>query len=811
MSKKSDKYRLQQPRPQQAKGQRAQAAKPKQAEIIKPELALGKDDPAMKFGLLLIVLIATFFCYKYTLKNQFTNWDDGLYVETNPYIKNLTWDNMKMILLHNITNNYYHPITMLTIAWNYYTSKMDPGAYYLTNVVIHVMGTAAMFFLFIAIFNTMAKRGYAEVKGKLWLAAFGALFYGVHPMHVESVSWLAERKDVLYSLFYSLGMIAYINYCSHKDFKWAALVILLYGCSMLSKPLAVVFPFSLMAIDILFRRDKESEKLLWDIVAFGALLILALGVMVGVVKANLIRKPVVDAIVMIGLFATWGLTVYKFNQKKFSTVLLEKVPFFLVSLAAGIWAWQAQKASGAVASFNTFSIAQRFMFATFGLTMYFIKAFVPFHLCSYYPYPNIDNRQLLDWHFYIKPMSVIAAPTVVIIAAFVFAKKYLRAILFGAGFLLFSVALFFLLLYYPGDKDKIISWYFYVAPICALAALTLPVLITYLFFKEYLRPVIFGLSFFFVNLMFVLQFVSSGPAILADRYCYVAYLGLFFIVVYGVGLLIDKWESLKIPLQLILLGFAVYLAVGCYNRTKVWHNTKTLWQDVIKKYPGRVQTSYKNLGNFYADLGPTNFAYYDSAYTNYVTLVKIHLADAGTYSNIANIYGLRKQYDSALISYDIALQMDPKNFDAHLDRAITYSLMKKYDKAIQDYNTAASMDPLSEKLLENRASTYLYAAQYAKAIADYTQLLKINPDRQMTYLDRGAAEWDLADYKNALTDLTYYHKLDPHNGQCLFDLAVTYEKLKDFKNAYMYAQMARDVQFKVEDPYMNYLKQQAGK
>src|ERR1700739_2066671 len=162
MSKKSDKYRLQQPKPQGTNPR----AKPKATATIMPELAEVKDDPAMKYGLLLVVLIATFFCYKYTLSNQFTNWDDGLYVETNPYIKNLTSENMKMILFHNITNNYYHPITMLTIAWNYYTSKMDPHAYYLTNVVIHVMGTAAMFFLFISLFNAMAKRGYAEVKGK---------------------------------------------------------------------------------------------------------------------------------------------------------------------------------------------------------------------------------------------------------------------------------------------------------------------------------------------------------------------------------------------------------------------------------------------------------------------------------------------------------------------------------------------------------------------------------------------------------------------------------------------------------------------
>jgi len=711
MSKKGNKYRLQQPKPVQ---QASKTSKPKEAAFIAPELSK-TDDPAMKWGLLLLVIIATFFTYKYTLKNTFTNWDDGLYVETNPYIKNLTWDNMKMILLHNITNNYYHPITMLTIAWNYYTSKMDPHAYYLTNVVIHIMGTCTVFFLMLALFDAMTEKGYGEIKGKLWLAAFGALFFGVHPMHVESVSWLAERKDVLYAFFYYLGIMAYLKYAKKETTIWMALVVVCYICSLFSKPLAVVFPFSLFMLDILLRRDEGNAEVIPVLKPFYFIAKSILNLFSKSEKVNVISK-----------------------------LLVEKAPYFLVSLAAGIWAWHAQKASGAVASFQTFTILQRLMFATYGFTAYVIKAFVPFHLCSYYPYPNQD-----------------------------------------------------------------MDWYFYVAPFSALAILLVPVLLAYRFAKQYVRVVIFGVGFFFFNVVFVLQFVSSGPAIMADRYSYVAYFGIFFLVVYGASVLIDKMPPLKIPVQLVLVGFAITLSVLCYSRTKIWHSTKTLWEDVIKKYPFRVQTAYKNLGNYYADLGPTNPAYYDSAYTNYVTLVKIHLADAGTYSNIANIYGLRKQFDSSLVSYDMALQMDPKNFDAHLDRAITYSMMKKYDKAIKDYDYAAQLQPLSEKLLENRASTYLYAGQFANAVADYTNLLKINPDRQITYLDRGAAEWDLADYKNALTDLLYYHKVDPTNGQCMFDLAVTYEKMKDYRSALEYAQMARNAKFAVQDQYLNYLKQQS--
>ena len=118
-----------------------------------------------------------------------------------------------------------------------------------------------------------------------------------------------------------------------------------------------------------------------------------------------------------------------------------------------------------------------------------------------------------------------------------------------------------------------------------------------------------------------------------------------------------------------------------------------MWQDVIAKYPHRIQTSYKNLGNYYADLGPTDPKYYDSAFTNYETLVHDNMADAGTWSNIANIYGLRKQFDSSLNAYSMSLKMDSTNFDAHLDRAITLSMMNQYDKALVDYNYAYKLNP----------------------------------------------------------------------------------------------------------------------
>jgi tetratricopeptide (TPR) repeat protein len=695
MSKKSDKYRLQQPKQTQQNTGKRGAAPSKKENLLELSSPVSADESIIKWGLLIVVIVTTFFCYRYSLNNQLTNWDDGVYVTENPYVKVMSWDNIKAMLdpRKNITQNYYHPLTLFSLMLNYHFSKDRPEGYYITNIVIHLLNTALIFFFIMQLLGAMVKRKYGDIKGIVWLAALCALWHGIHPMHVESVSWLAERKDVLYLFFYILGLMTYVKYVEVGHSKWLIYTAVFYLLSLISKPLAVTFPLSIFALDVLLKRDKEYP------------------------------------------FPYWKL-------------IIEKVPIFILSFAAGVAAYVMAKQGGSISSFGVFTIWQRIMFASDNFVMYFVKAFDPVHLCSFIPYPNTDT-------------------------------------------------------------DGSLPFIYYIAPILALLIPGIPLYLSYRAGENYFRVTLFGFAFYFFNVMFILQFVSAGATIMSERYSYAPYIGIVFMVVYFLYVLVDKFPAFKYPVIGVVLLASSILGYLCYDRTLVWHNTKTLWQDVIRKYPYRIQTSYKNLGNYYADLGPTNPVYYDSAYTNYVTLVKIHMADAGTWSNIANIYGLRKQFDSSLIAYSMALKMDSTSFDAHLDRAITYSMMKKYPEALTDYNYAYKLEPKSEKMLQNRASTYMACGLYADAIKDYTNLIGINPDIQGTYLDRGAAEWDNKDYQAALADFTYYHKIDPKNVQCVFNLAVTYEKLKDFKSALDYALMAQQAKFpNATDTYINFLKQQ---
>jgi len=199
----------------------------------------------LKYALSGGIIILTFWCYHYSLGNEFTSWDDARFIPQNIFIKSFSPANLKMMLFHDITGDYYNPVTMISYAINYHFSGLSPESYYLVNIIIHILNSIIVFFLALMILKVMEKNGYGIFQWKDWMAFFCALAFAIHPMHVESVSWIAERKDVLYFFFYFLGIIAYIRFTETKTKKylWLFWTFLCFLLSLFSKPMAIMFPF----------------------------------------------------------------------------------------------------------------------------------------------------------------------------------------------------------------------------------------------------------------------------------------------------------------------------------------------------------------------------------------------------------------------------------------------------------------------------------------------------------------------------------------------------------------------------------------
>lgn len=265
--------------------------------------------------LLASILAITFLLFLPALRNGFTNWDDVLYVTQNPLLKDLSMDGLKAIFSTPVVSNY-HPLTILSLALNYQAAELNPMTYHLTSIILHLINTGLVFW-FIWLLSS----------GNKWVSAFVALLFGIHPMHVESVAWISERKDLLYTLFYVAAMITYVKYVRLKQPKYLVLVTLLGAVSLLCKPAAIVLPLSLLAIDFYLKREWN-----WK----------------------------------------W---------------VIEKIPLFLLS---GIFAYAtlAIQAKRAVASVELYSILERICFAGFGLIWYLLKVLVPYPLSALHPFPE---------------------------------------------------------------------------------------------------------------------------------------------------------------------------------------------------------------------------------------------------------------------------------------------------------------------------------------------------------------------------------------------------------------------------------------
>ena len=184
--------------------------------------------------LLLLALAFTWIAMSPCLNNGFINWDETEYIIRNPRIKTLSFDSVKAIFSAKDLG-MYSPLSTLTYALEYRFAGLNPRVYHATSLFLHLANTALVMIL-----TRLLLAG-------VWEAFFIALLFGIHPAHVESVAWAAERKDVLYSFFYlsALSIYSYRN-----DKAWSYLLSLsLFVCSLLSKPMAVTLPIMLLLVD----------------------------------------------------------------------------------------------------------------------------------------------------------------------------------------------------------------------------------------------------------------------------------------------------------------------------------------------------------------------------------------------------------------------------------------------------------------------------------------------------------------------------------------------------------------------------------
>ncbi len=185
--------------------------------------------------------MVVFLAYVPCLNHDFVNWDDDVHLLKNEALRSLHWDNVRQIFLQTV-NKIYVPLTTLTFAIEYQFFHFDPFVYHFDNLILH-LGVVLLVFWFASLCG-LTQRG----------ALFAAMVFGLHPIHVESVAWVTERKDVLCSFFYLAALCFYIHYLRSKRTILFFAVILLSLLSVLAKPMALSLPLVLLVCDYFFQR-----------------------------------------------------------------------------------------------------------------------------------------------------------------------------------------------------------------------------------------------------------------------------------------------------------------------------------------------------------------------------------------------------------------------------------------------------------------------------------------------------------------------------------------------------------------------------
>ncbi len=186
----------------------------------------------------LLIAVCVLITFGRTVEFDFVNYDDDVFVYRNPLVANGLSGSGMMDVLTRFDRVYYYPFTLISLMTDASLYGLNPFGFHLTNVLLHLV-TAVLLLL-----------ALRSLTGSIWRSALVVLLFALHPLRVESVAWITERKDVLSGVFFMLGLWAYSGYARHLFSWWRYLaVVLCFAAGLMSKPMLVTFPFVLLLID----------------------------------------------------------------------------------------------------------------------------------------------------------------------------------------------------------------------------------------------------------------------------------------------------------------------------------------------------------------------------------------------------------------------------------------------------------------------------------------------------------------------------------------------------------------------------------
>jgi protein O-mannosyl-transferase len=633
------------------------------------------------------VALAAIFIYLPALQNEFVAWDDNIYVFANPYISSLNMRFIKWAFCGFYGSNW-HPLTWISHALDYAIWGLNPLGHHLTSVILHGINSFIVVLLIIKLLEVLKGRTQAiepmpflHERSILIAGGVTGLLFGLHPLHVESVAWVAERKDLLCALFFMLSIMQYTDYAKtvsdgsalggllsryyNKHYLSTALFFIL---ALLSKPMAVTLPVVLLILDWYpFQRIQSFQT--------------------------------------------------------FRQTVVEKIPLLVLSLLSSIITVLAQKAGGALSLIEVVPLSIRLLVSAKSLILYLLKLLWPLNLVPFYPYPKQSDMSALFISEYLLSIAIIIGITAVCI---VFVKKQ-KLWLAVWGFYIVTLIPVLGILQVGGQSMA--DRYMYLPSlgpflvIGLIAAWTVDKMVAVKRLKTLKIILSSAVVFLFIGISFLTykQIDIWKSSIEFWNYVIKKEPDRIFFAYNNRGLAL----GMQGRFQEAIADFDKAIILDPYY--SVAYDNRGMFSGTIGQYDSAIRDFTMAI-----NLDPVDYRAYDSravtfekmgqfekALDDYNTAVTLNPSFQEAFYHLGILYGKMGLHNEAIQSLNKSIALNPSNVEAYSNRGVMYSLNGQPEQALEDYNKAIALNQNFATAYLNRGNLYLKSGRKDMAFADF--------------------------------------------------------------------------------------------
>jgi tetratricopeptide (TPR) repeat protein len=690
------------------------------------------------------LVIATFVAYEPIRHNGFVDFDDATYITRNPNIKNgitlhsITWALTKLYAVN------WHPLTWLSHILDYQLFGPNPLGHHLVSLLFHISN--ALLVLWILYVMT----------GAIWPSAFVAAVFALHPLQVESVAWAAERKNLLGGFFWLLTTALYIWYAKRPGAGRYILLFLVYGLSIMTKPVVVTLPFALLLLDYwpLGRVKRGNDT-----------------------KSRNPIKPSAKEICRREISAGW--------------LVMEKIPLFTLSAVLCVITFIAQKSGGAVALLKHLPLNDRIANMFVSYIRYIGKTIWPSRLAVYYPHPYTGSGHT---NLQIVEVAVCALLFFMILVLSIYTGRRKRYI--AVGWLWFVVTLLPMIGLVQVGLQAMADRYMYIS-ILGLLIIVAWVVKDFIANNRYWKvaaAVSAALVLFTCVTLTRMQVrhwqnsitlfghtlkVTENNTTAENNYGY---------ALVEADRLDEAVRCLESALKRdpTLAEARINLGLAFRKQGKL-NEAIACFNELIQ----RGQDSAKVYYNLVVALGEQKN--YDEAIK---CLSKVMTLDP-TYPNVQYIMGTlllsAGRPNEAVAYFNEMLKQNEKPVEAHYNLAVAFGMQKRPDEAIIHFTKVLELDPNYPEVHNKMGLALLETGRINEAVAHLSEALRTSKDLAEVYSNLGTAYSQMGKYDLAIENWTKAAELKPNNISALNNLAwalatVDDASVQDANRAIDYAQ-----------------------